>query len=99
MLTIPSTDTLTLAEAKVLALVEAGHSNQMIAARLAITVGTHEAEVFQVCNRGLSNQEIGDQLAVTVGTIKGHLVHTYRKLNLRNRTGAVAKARQMGLLK
>lgn len=47
----------------------------------------------------LSNQEIGDQLAVTIGTIKGHLVHIYRKLNVRNRTGAVAKARQMGLLK
>ena len=31
--------------------------------------------------------------------LKGHLVHIYRKLNVRNRTGAVAKARQMGLLK
>lgn len=58
-----------------------------------------EVEVLRNCSRGLSNQEIGDQLAVTVGTIKGHLVHIYRKLNVRNRTGAVAKARQMGMLK
>jgi LuxR family transcriptional regulator, maltose regulon positive regulatory protein len=57
-----------------------------------------ESEVLQSCSRGLSNQEIGDLLAVTVGTVKGHLVHVYRKLNVRNRTGAVAKARQMGLL-
>lgn len=62
-------------------------------------LSAREAEVLQVCSHGLSNQEIGDQLAVTVGTIKGHLVHIYRKLNVRNRTGAVAKARQMGLLK
>jgi Bacterial regulatory proteins, luxR family len=47
----------------------------------------------------MSNEEIGDQLAVTVGTIKGHLVSVYRKLKVRNRTGAVAKARQLGLLK
>jgi LuxR family maltose regulon positive regulatory protein len=47
----------------------------------------------------LSNAEIGVQLAITTGTVKGHLVHVYRKLNVRNRTGAVAKARQSGLLK
>ena len=58
-----------------------------------------EAEVLRSCSRGLSNQEIGDQLAVTVGTIKGHLVRVYRKLNVRNRTGAVARARELGLLK
>jgi LuxR family transcriptional regulator, maltose regulon positive regulatory protein len=62
-------------------------------------LSAREAEVLRICSRGLSNQEIGDQLAITVGTIKGHLVHIYRKLNVRNRTGAVAKARQLGLLK
>ena len=62
-------------------------------------LSAREAEVLRTCSRGLSNQEIGDQLGVTVGTIKGHLVHIFRKLNVRNRTGAVAKARQMGLLK
>ena len=58
-----------------------------------------EVEVLRTCARGMSNQEIGDQLSVTVGTIKGHLVSIYRKLKVRNRTGAVAKARALGLLK
>ena len=71
----------------------------MLSAANQKLLSAREAEVLQTCSRGLSNQEIGDQLAVTVGTIKGHLVHIYRKLNVRNRTGAVAKARQMGLLK
>ena len=57
-----------------------------------------EVEVLRGCSRGLTNQEVGDQLAITEGTVKGHLVSIYRKLNVRNRTGAVAKARKMGLL-
>jgi ATP/maltotriose-dependent transcriptional regulator MalT len=48
MLTIPNADTLTHAEAKVLALVEAGHSNQMIAATLVITVGTVKSHLHRV---------------------------------------------------
>ena len=47
MLTIPNTDALTHAEAKVLALAEAGHSNQVIAATLAITVGTVKSHLHR----------------------------------------------------
>ncbi len=61
-------------------------------------LSAREVEVLQTCSGGLCNQEIGKQLGVTVGTIKGHLVHIYRKLSVRNRTGAVAKARLLGLL-
>ena len=63
------------------------------------SLSAREVEVLRSCSRGLSNQQIGDQLAITVGTAKGHLVHIFRKLNVRNRTGAVARARAMGLLK
>ena len=48
MLTIPNADALTHAEAKVLALAEAGHSNQVIAATLAITVGTVKSHLHRV---------------------------------------------------
>ena len=47
MLTIPKPDALTQSEAKVLALVEAGHSNQMIAASLDITVGTVKSHLHR----------------------------------------------------
>jgi ATP/maltotriose-dependent transcriptional regulator MalT len=62
-------------------------------------LSAREVEVLRDCSRGLSNAEIGVQLAITTGTVKGHLVHIFRKLSVRNRTGAVAKAGQMGLLK
>ena len=57
-----------------------------------------EAEVLRQCSRGLSNQEIADQLSITLGTTKGHLHKIFRKLNVRSRTAAVAKARQLGFL-
>jgi LuxR family maltose regulon positive regulatory protein len=57
-----------------------------------------EAELLRRLGRGLSNQEIADQMSITVGTTKGHLHRIFRKLNVRNRTSAVAKARQLGLL-
>jgi len=57
-----------------------------------------EVELLRRLSRGLSNQEIAAQMSITVGTTKGHLHRIFRKLNVRNRTAAVAKARQVGLL-
>lgn len=62
-------------------------------------LSAREIEVLRVCSQGLSNQQIGHELSVTEGTVKGHLVHIFRKLKVRNRTGAVAVARATGLLK
>ena len=57
-----------------------------------------ETELLRRLTRGLTNQEIARQMSITVGTTKGHLHRIFRKLNVRNRTAAVAKARQLGLL-
>jgi len=57
-----------------------------------------EAELLRRLGRGLSNQQIADQMSITVGTTKGHVHRIFRKLNVRNRTSAVAKARELGLL-
>jgi LuxR family maltose regulon positive regulatory protein len=47
---------------------------------------------------GLSNREIAEKLYVTVGTAKTHLRNIYRKLGAKNRTQALARARDLGLL-
>jgi LuxR family maltose regulon positive regulatory protein len=47
---------------------------------------------------GLSNREIAERLVITVGTTKWHLNQIYGKLHVRNRTEAVALARQLQLL-
>jgi DNA-binding CsgD family transcriptional regulator len=48
-----------------------------------------EAELLIRLSRGLSNCEIAHQMSITVGTTR-HLHRIFRKLNVRNRTSAVA---------
>jgi DNA-binding NarL/FixJ family response regulator len=47
-----------------------------------------ELTIVKAVARGLSNHEIGRTLWVTERTIKFHLTNIYRKLGVRNRTGA-----------
>jgi LuxR family maltose regulon positive regulatory protein len=57
-----------------------------------------ELEILALMAAGASNQEIAVQLVVTSGTVKGHVNHILDKLDVHNRTGAVARARELGLL-
>jgi LuxR family maltose regulon positive regulatory protein len=57
-----------------------------------------EIEVLQLIALGRTNQEIARQLIVAPGTVKAHTASIYRKLDVANRTEAVARARQLSLL-
>jgi LuxR family transcriptional regulator, maltose regulon positive regulatory protein len=57
-----------------------------------------ELEVLRYVALGRTNQEIARQLIVSTGTIKAHAASIYRKLDVNNRTEAVAHARELGLL-
>lgn len=57
-----------------------------------------ELEVLRFVAAGSSNQEIAARLVITVGTVKKHLEHVSNKLDAQNRTHAVARARELGLL-
>jgi LuxR family maltose regulon positive regulatory protein len=57
-----------------------------------------EIEVLQLVAAGKSNQEIADELVIAVSTVKSHTNHIYGKLDVRGRTQAVARARELGLL-
>jgi len=47
---------------------------------------------------GLSNKEIAEAIFVSEGTLKWHLHNVYGKLNVKNRTGAMARGRALGIL-
>ncbi len=47
---------------------------------------------------GRTNSEIAGDLFVAVGTVKSHVNNIYNKLEVRNRTEAVARARELELL-
>src|SRR6266566_6305862 len=47
---------------------------------------------------GQSNQAIASQLVVTLDTVKKHVSHVLGKLGAANRTEAVTRARELGLI-
>ncbi len=57
-----------------------------------------EIDVLTLVATGYSNQEIAARLVVTTGTVKKHLEHIYTRLDVHNRTSALVKARELGLL-
>jgi LuxR family maltose regulon positive regulatory protein len=57
-----------------------------------------ELEVLHLIALGRTNKEIAQQLFVAPGTVKAHTSSIYRKLDVANRTEAVARARQLGIL-
>ena len=57
-----------------------------------------ELEVLRLIASGRSNREIAQMLFVTPGTVKRHSHNIYGKLEVRSRTQAVARARDLNLL-
>jgi LuxR family maltose regulon positive regulatory protein len=57
-----------------------------------------ELEVLRMIAEGLSNQEIGERLFVALDTIKGHNRRIFEKLEVKRRTEAIARGRELGLL-
>ena len=47
---------------------------------------------------GRRNREIANELVVTVETVKKHTSHIFAKLGAANRTQAVTRARELGLV-
>ena len=57
-----------------------------------------ELEVLGLLAAGRSNRRIAADLVVTLDTVKKHVGHVLDKLGAANRTEAVARARQLGLI-
>ena len=70
----------------------------VVVAGLVEPLTERELEVLGLLAAGASNRAIAQQLVVTQETVKKHLSHLFDKLGVANRTQAVARARQLGLL-
>jgi LuxR family maltose regulon positive regulatory protein len=57
-----------------------------------------ELEVLRLIAEGLSNQEIGERLFLALDTVKGHNRRIFDKLEVKRRTEAIARGRELGLL-
>jgi len=62
------------------------------------TLSRRELEVLRLLAEGLSNLEIGERLFLALDTIKGHNRRIFEKLEVKRRTEAIARGRELGLL-
>ncbi len=58
-----------------------------------------EREILGLLAQGMSDRAIAEKTVLTVGTVKWYNRQIYSKLDVRNRTQAVARARQLDLLR
>ena len=64
----------------------------------AATLSAREVEVLGQVARGKTNAEIGHLLHISEATVKTHLLRTFNKLGVSDRTAAVTTAMSLGLL-
>lgn len=64
-----------------------------------LNISKREHEVLVLIGKGMSNQEIADSLFVSQNTIKTHTSRLFEKLEVKNRTHAILKAKELGILK
>lgn len=57
-----------------------------------------ETDILKALARGFSNREISGELFISEATVKTHLVHIYAKLDVDNRTAAIAVAMERGII-
>lgn len=57
-----------------------------------------EISILKRLESGLSNKEIAEAIFVSEGTLKWHLHNVYSKLNVKNRSGAMTRARALGIV-
>jgi LuxR family maltose regulon positive regulatory protein len=65
---------------------------------LPISLSAREMEVLALIAEGKSNQEISSELYLALNTVKRHAYNIYTKLEVKKRTHAVSRARQLGLI-
>jgi DNA-binding NarL/FixJ family response regulator len=62
------------------------------------SLSAREVEVLALVAKGMTNAEIGQALHISEATVKTHLLRTFSKLDVSDRTAAVTTAMARGLL-
>lgn len=62
-----------------------------------LNLTSREYEVLQQLSKGLSNAEIAEQLFLSLSTVKTHVSNLLFKMDVKNRTQAIEKAKRLKL--
>ena len=60
---------------------------------------SREIDVLKLVAKGANNKQIASQLYITEATVKSHLIHIFGKLGVEDRTAAVTRALEQGILR
>ncbi len=61
-------------------------------------ISRRERDVISLMAKGMSNKEIADALFISLGTVKWHINNIFGKLDVKNRTSAINRAREVGII-
>ena len=61
-------------------------------------LSVREKEILSLIGKGFSNREIADKLFLSVGTVKNYVTNILQKLEVKDRTQAAVKAKDLGLI-
>jgi LuxR family maltose regulon positive regulatory protein len=76
----------------------AGQGAATAAQGLVEPLSARELQVLELLATGRANRQIADELVVALDTVKKHVSHILDKLGASNRTEAVTRARDLGLI-
>jgi DNA-binding NarL/FixJ family response regulator len=65
---------------------------------LVLPLSPRERDILALLGAAASNKEIADRLNLAEGTVKNHVTNILTKLDVRDRTQAAIRARQLGLV-
>jgi DNA-binding NarL/FixJ family response regulator len=63
-----------------------------------VMVTERQQEILHLLAQGLLNKQIASELSISINTVSAHLHEIFRKLHVTNRTAAVQRAHQYGLI-
>jgi DNA-binding NarL/FixJ family response regulator len=75
-----------------------GTSPELKRAILVQPLTPRETEVLEHLAQGKTNRQIADEFVISIGTVKNHVEHLISKLGVSDRTQAVVKALQLGII-
>ncbi|MBH1939649.1 tetratricopeptide repeat protein [Mobilitalea sibirica] len=73
--------------------------NQSLKGVLQEPLSKRELEVLKLVASGYTNHEISKKLVISISTVKTHVYHIFEKFGVKNRTQAIAMARDLELIK
>ncbi len=68
-------------------------------AQTALGISARELAVLAEIAAGRSNKEIARRLDISPNTVKTHIARLFEKLDAKRRTDAIAKARELGIVR